>query len=346
MHNCLRGAAAAAIALVLSSPAFAQIAPGAAQPRSSAASLTEARERAQLTESLVKRWKGFAEEAYQANGDHWAGELARSASLASMDALRRAAMARDFDAMNSLLLQIESKPAAAADIEAITANRIGDTAQDLVYVPVTPCRIIDTRLAGGQIAANTIRSFDVTAVSSYSFQGGDVSNCGTGASGSFAAAVINFTVVTPATAGYITAFPFGGTQPLAATLNYNAGDVKGNLAVVKLDQGASANELSVYTFAATHLIADVVGYFTNPVLDTFQCVTTAETTVSIGAGLGNNAVAPACAAGYVETATYCETSSFLAPLVFMSNGVCSANNNGVSTATLRASSRCCRSAAP
>lgn len=346
MHNYLRGAAAAALALALSSPAFAQVAPGAAQPRSSAASLTEARERAQLTESLVKRWKGFAEEAYQANGDQWAGELARSASLASMDALRRAAMARDFDAMNSLLLQIESKPAAAADIEAITANRIGDAAQDLVYVPVTPCRIIDTRLAGGQIAANTVRSFDVTAVSSYSFQGGDVSNCGTGASGSFAAAVINFTVVTPATAGYITAFPFGGTQPLAATLNYNAGDVKGNLAVVKLDQGASANELSVYTFAATHLIADVVGYFTNPVLDTFQCVTTAETVTNIAAGGNGDSFAPNCALGYVETGTYCESSSFSAPLVYVSSGACSATNNSAGAVSLRASRRCCRSAAP
>ena len=55
-----------------------------------------------------------------------------------------------------------------AELEAQTGegglglNSLGDSQADLVYTPVTPCRIIDTRLAGGAIAAGTTRSFLVT----------------------------------------------------------------------------------------------------------------------------------------------------------------------------------------
>lgn len=45
----------------------------------------------------------------------------------------------------------------------IASRLLGETTNDLVFVPITPCRIIDTRLAGGQIAAGTTRAFDVTA---------------------------------------------------------------------------------------------------------------------------------------------------------------------------------------
>ena len=343
MQTTTRGAALVAAFLSLSSTMFAQQPPG----RGQAARAEEATQRAELTATIVGKWKDFVVEAYQTDGDQWAGEMARLASYTSLDVLRRAARSKQFDEMNSVLLHTDVKPAAAADLEAITtANRIGDIAQDLVYVPVTPCRIIDTRLAGGQIAANTTRSFDVTAIADFSFQGGAPNNCGIGGSGSFAAAVINFTVVTPGGAGYITAFPFLGTQPTASTLNYVAGDIVGNLSVVKLDQGASANELSVYSLAATHLVADVVGYFTNPILDTLQCVTTAETVSTVAASAVSNTTAPACAAGYQETATYCESSTWQMPFVFFSGGICSAQNNSSGNATLRASRRCCQVAAP
>lgn len=347
MKASIRTAAVLAAILSVSSSAFAQLEPGGGQAGNSAVSAREVAERADLTNAILKRWKTFVSEAYQTDADQWAGEISRLASYASLDAVRRAAGSRDFDSMNNALLERDSKPVAAADMEAIaTANRIGDADTDLVYVPVTPCRIIDTRVAGGQIAANTTRNFDVTAVSNYSAQGGSATNCNVGGSGSFAAAVINFTVVTPGGAGYITAFPYLGAQPLAATVNYNTGDIRGNLAVVKLDQGASTDELSVYTFAATHLVADIVGYFTNPVLDTFQCVTTAETLVNVAASTGGNSNAPACASGYVETATYCESSTWQMPIVYFSGGTCSGQNNSGSTAVLRASRRCCRSAAP
>ena len=56
-------------------------------------------------------------------------------------------------------------------------NALGDTQADLVYTPVTPCRIIDTRLGGGIMAANTTRDFLVTGTD-YSAQGGSATGCG------------------------------------------------------------------------------------------------------------------------------------------------------------------------
>ena len=206
--------------------------------------------------------------------------------------------------------------------------------------------MLDTRVAGGAIAANTTRSFDVTAVSDYSFQGGNASNCGVGDQGSFAAAVINFTVVTPSAAGYITAFPFGAPQPLAATVNYTAGDVRGNVATVKLDQGASANEVSIYSFAETHVVGDIIGYFRNPSLPQTECVVTATTDTPVAAGGTANSVAPVCAAGYAQSSTNCESSSWDMAIVYFKSGTCSARNSGASGATLRSSRTCCRVTIP
>ena len=85
-----------------------------------------------------------------------------------------------------------------------TFAQLGSNNKDLVFTPIDPCRIVDTRLAGGKVLAGTTRSFDVTAVSDYTFQGGAASNCGgAGAAGSFAAALINVAVVAD-TAGHLT----------------------------------------------------------------------------------------------------------------------------------------------
>ncbi len=313
-----------------------------------AAGNNAASERGELVRQIVLKWGGHVQEAYHADVGKWAKGMVPVFAKASMGSLRRAVDARTFDQMNNeLLVQGNTPggiPAGTSKTLSTAANKVlGDIATDLIFVPITPCRIIDTRVAGGAIAANTVRDFDVTAVSSYSFQGGDASNCGgAGAAGSFAAAAINFTVVTPSAAGYITAFPYSTTQPLAATVNYTAGDIRGNFAVVKLDQGSAANELSVYSFAQTHLVADIVGYYRNPGTPTLECVDTANTTVSVAAGGTTNVTAPACAAGYTQTATNCEASSWQMPFVYTHNGVCSAQNNGASAADIRASRTCCR----
>lgn len=303
-------------------------------------------ERGRLVHQIVMKWGNHVQEAYRVDVRNWTGAMAPTFAKAKIDTLQRAADASTFDAMNDLLLADGNVPVSAVASNGkpmITARSLGDASTDLVFVPISPCRLFDTRVAGGAIAANTVRSFDVTAVSDYSFQGGSASNCnGVGAAGSFAAAAINFTVVTPSGAGYITAFPFGGTQPLAATVNYTAGSIVGNLATVALDQGASANEVSVYTFAQTHVVGDIVGYFINPQPTALQCVEVDGTPLNLAAGAAGNAFAGACAAGYTAVETQCRPSIFGMRVAGSWTSHCNMVNDSASAGTVTATARCCR----
>ena len=143
---------------------------------------------------------------------------------------------------------------------------LGSLNSDLVFTPVTPCRIIDTRNAtAGILPAGTTRGF-MGWNGSYTAQGGAATSCNLPFSTNNAAIVVNFTVVSPTTGGYITVFPGDAASvPLAATLNFNAGDVKGNNAVLKLNQTGAGSDFGIYTTSTTHIVADVVGYYAKPV---------------------------------------------------------------------------------
>lgn len=216
-------------------------------------------ERGQWVYRIVAKWGGHVQEAYRTNPQRWAGTMAPAFARAPLPALRKAAQASSFQAMNDALL--------AASPHRLSAMRdggkaLGDADRDLVYVPVTPCRIIDTRVVGGPIPANGVRDFDVADVVDFSVQGGDTGHCNVGNKGSFAAAAINLIVVSPGIAGYLTAYPYLVSRPNAATLNYAANDIRNGLAIMRLDQSAATHEFTVYSFAQTHLIADIVGYYT------------------------------------------------------------------------------------
>ncbi len=271
--------------------------------------------RAQWVYRIVAKWGDHVQEAYRTDPRRWADSMAQVFAKASLDALQRAAVARTFTAMNDALLA-GTNPAALQPGSAPTMNdtgskrivtrSLGDPEQDLVYVPVTPCRILDTRIAGGPIPANSFRDFDLTDVIRYAPQGGDTSNCNIGDKGSFAAAAINFTVVSPSAAGYITAFPYLSSQPTAATINYVAGDIRNGLAITRLDQSAATHEFSVYSFAQTHLVADIVGYFREPEATTLECITLTSQPVALPAPPSGMVVtSPACPSDYLAVSGNC-----------------------------------------
>jgi hypothetical protein len=219
---------------------------------------------------------------------------------------------------------------------------LGNLSNDLVFTPIAPCRIIDTRsTAAGAIAANTTRSFVAINASNFTSQGGSPTNCGTLGLSATAVAV-NVTAVTPSAAGFATIYPFGTTQPLASSINYGAGAIVNNALTVQIPNPLSSFDFTIYTASASHYVADIVGYFAPPVATALQCVETANENLDIVAGGTGNAVAPACTAGYTQTATNCETTSWLMPLVFFQSGTCSARNGDSATRTLRASRTCCR----
>ncbi|HEX3089486.1 MAG TPA: M4 family metallopeptidase, partial [Ilumatobacteraceae bacterium] len=79
-----------------------------------------------------------------------------------------------------------------------------------------------------------------------------------GVGGDADAVVLNVTVTDPQAAGFVTVFPCGSAQPNASSLNYVAGATVANAVVVKVGDGG---QVCLFTQSATHLIADVNGYF-------------------------------------------------------------------------------------
>jgi DNA-binding beta-propeller fold protein YncE len=125
------------------------------------------------------------------------------------------------------------------------------------FVPLTPCRVVDTRnpdgpLGGPVIAAGTSRDFPLP-------QG----DCNIPAAAT--AYALNVTVVPHGPLGYLTIWPTGQSRPVASTMNSLDGRIKANAAIVA---GGTSEAVSVYASSTTDVILDVNGYFVpapNPV---------------------------------------------------------------------------------
>lgn len=115
------------------------------------------------------------------------------------------------------------------------------------FVPVRPCRLLDTR-AGG--AAGSVPLNEGTEVTI------DVAGQCDVAEGALAAA-LTVTAVLPAKPGYVTLYPTGTQRPTASTVNYRTGQVVPNLQLTRLGDG----KVTAFTLASTHLVVDVSGYF-------------------------------------------------------------------------------------
>jgi hypothetical protein len=222
-------------------------------------------------------------------GRSWAGEQEAAAEAAQRQALAaqivqswEAVQTRTVDAAWKSALQARiagqftlaelaatpsgSLPQAGASEDGATTNRLGDSQADLVYTPVPPCRIVDTRNAGGILAAGTTRDFWVTGIG-FTGQGGASGYCGV-PFGPATAAVINFVATSSAGPGNLQVWPFAGTVPTASTLNFGSvtglASIANGLAVPICDPSVSTCTRD-FTVKAnnsnTHVVADVVGYF-------------------------------------------------------------------------------------
>src|ERR1022692_1263850 len=109
---------------------------------------------------------------------------------------------------------------------------------------VTPCRVIDTRIAGG--AFNGLLSPPV-----------DVVDAACAASSLAQAYVFNASVVPVGALGYLTLWPDGATQPLVSTLNALDATISSNMAIVPSTNG----EVDAYASGLTQLILDISSYF-------------------------------------------------------------------------------------
>jgi hypothetical protein len=114
------------------------------------------------------------------------------------------------------------------------------------FSPATPTRVLDTRSGvgapEGKLAAGQVIDLDLSA-----HVGADSM-----------AAVMNLTATEGEGPGYLTAYPCDEDRPEASNVNFVAGQNVPNLTTVKL---SGDGHVCIYTFATTHVIADLAGTF-------------------------------------------------------------------------------------
>jgi hypothetical protein len=146
-------------------------------------------------------------------------------------------------------------PSLAPDPAAVASIPAGSEKQ---FVPVAPCRIIDTRESGGALVAGQ-RVFDAT-LANYAVQGGKAGSCNIP---SYATSVqLNLGAIsrndkTSDIKGWAT----GTAEPLASLLNYNPSGPVANMVTMPVN---GAGQFTLKTPGAAHIFADVAGYFVKP----------------------------------------------------------------------------------
>ncbi len=120
------------------------------------------------------------------------------------------------------------------------------------FYTLTPCRLADTRSASGPMGGPSLVA---GANRSLTLAG----QCGIPAGAR--AVSVNVTVVQPTAPGFLTLYPGGMSLPVASTVNYRAGQTRGNNAILQL---GSAGDILVWCGqggGTADMVIDVNGYF-------------------------------------------------------------------------------------
>ena len=222
------------------------------------------------------------------------GDVDRSVKEAMAERLlaeRESETRRALDPAYRQMLRRRLASRSAKDLEAALeggplAPIPGGVSADLTYTPVTPCRIIDTRVAGGAIAGGTQRAFFVAG--DFVGQGGNPGGCGV-PYGPATAAMLNIAATGASGTGNLRAFAWESpTPPLpgASVLNYppGSGAIANGIAIPICDAAPSCgSDLFIYSSATVHVVVDVVGYFSRPDANiVVDLVTKTTQTISTG----------------------------------------------------------------
>jgi hypothetical protein len=188
-----------------------------------------------------------------------------------------------------------------------------------VYVPVTPCRVVDTRINNGtpfgapSIPGGTQRSFSLA---------NSACNIPAGALADGGALSLNITAIpSPGGLDYLTVWgtsPASPGPPITSTLNAPSNDPVANAAIVAMDE-STADSVSVFASNTTDLVMDITGYFTTiaiapgglslyentpcRVLDTRLTSGPFSGELTVPFTSGNSCGVPASAKAYVTNAT-------------------------------------------
>ena len=208
-----------------------------------------------------------------------------------------------------------------------TGAPTSSSANALMFVAISPCRVVDTRaifnfpapFGAPSLVANTARSFPMQASTLCSIP----SNA--------AAYSLNITVTPIGTTslGFLTVWPVGAVQPNASTLNNpDALPALANAAIVPAGNDSSGS-IDAFASSATDLIIDINGYYISPTDANQNLTLGGGALIAVSSGSNNTAVGglslAANTSGSFNTATGYDT---------LSANTTGANNTAIGVASL------------
>ena len=316
--------------------------------------LTEADRKVEAGRILLK-WGGYVEKVEGQDRKAWAAAMWPSLASADLDNLQKALRAVTYEGMRNALLGQRPYDEEVIDRMARTKGMaiktLGQAAADLVFTPITPCRIVDTRVTNDRLGVGATRNLDASNVGgNFTAQGGSDTNCGIPANP--AALALSVTGLGNTTTGYLRVFPYNGTNAQGSPVPLNAVNTTvTNDIIVPASQGAT-QELKIFSTANTHYAAFVTGYFMAPQATALDCTVIRGASDSLVAGFEGDVQTPTCAAGYRATGGDCAWAGAIvnkggAPYPFTSGSaptawICHLSNPTAGSLSYIPYTSCCR----
>jgi hypothetical protein len=231
--------------LIITVSAAACIAGNAsAQHIAPSALLTIDQNRATVIERVVGEW---GDRLASSNAGISAPQLRQILSGLRSDHLLAASLAGSVEGLRDVVSGALVRTDAVVSRTLIHTKSLGDTTDDLVYTPVVPCRIVDTRSgAGGVFLPQTQRDWLAYSPGGFASQGGSATSCGIPVR---PVAVMMNTTLANTVGGpeFFTLWPSGQARPTASTVNWSGpGQQPANAEIVPLCTGTCTADFSAY----------------------------------------------------------------------------------------------------
>jgi hypothetical protein len=147
-----------------------------AQHIAPSALLTIDQNRTTVVDRVVSEW---GDVLVKSNGGVTTAQLREILSGLRSDHLLAASLAGSIEGLRDVVSGALVRTDGVISRALVRTKSLGDTTDDLVYTPVVPCRIVDTRLsAGGVFLPQTQRDWLAFSPGGFASQGGSATNCG------------------------------------------------------------------------------------------------------------------------------------------------------------------------
>lgn len=316
-------------------------------------------QRGEMAKAFVMRWGNYVQQVYGTDVGVWSSRMVGTFVHADATNFQRAlqrstyegAMAEldgrgkklsDSNVINTLAMQ---------SAEVAPLDTLANGVEDLVFTPLDPCRIVDTRNTGlGKITGGSNRAFYAWGFPSFASQGGSATDCGGLSQQAPQAIVVNVTVVNQTQVGYATVYPAASASvPTAATMVYYPNVIISNGATVPLTTSENT-DFRIFSERTADYVVDIVGYYDFPHAMELDCETQ-FVSQAVAASATFDIAAPTCSAGFTLTGAGCRTAGFndaswAVNGLYSVNGQvqasCSGTNLKASQITVQGTAQCCR----